>query len=388
MLANFGLGTLDTHSVEIKSLRSAEIGENFTHAVIERRIPLSGSIELLHPCNLKCVHCYCPEGEPNALSYEEICHIVDQAADEGLLWLLITGGEPLFHPRFLDIYTHVKKRGIFVHLFTNGTMITDKIADHFAQYPPFSIEISLYGASEETYEAVTRVRGSYKRCLRGIERVVARKLPLTIKTPVMTLNKHELDDIAAIAGRHSVKFRYDPIITAKMNGDRSPLQYRLSPQEVIEIDLTHEDTARAWEERCSKPDALLPPDNIFTCGAGRTSFHIDPYGGLHGCLMTRKIGYSLREMSFREAFERILPALRGERDPNSICNGCETHDACGRCPGFTEWENGDHHSHAEYLCTIGEMRNEMFSRRDDGSIGLSVLGSGSAAGCSIGHCGH
>lgn len=378
--------------VTIESLRSGDIGRGFADAIARERIPVSGSIELLHPCNLKCVHCYCPEGEPNALAFEEIRRIVDEAADAGLLWLLITGGEPLFHPRFLDIYTHVKSRGIFVNLFTNGTMITEKIADHFAQYPPFSIEISLYGATEETYERVTRVKGSYRRCLRGIERIVARGLPLKLKTPVMTINRPELDDIAAIAERYGLAFRYDPIITAKMNGDRSPLRYRLSPAEVLEIDLTHSDTARAWEERCSTPDELLPPDNVFTCGAGKTSFHIDPYGGLHGCLMTRSIGFSLREMPFREAFERILPALGGARREGSRCNGCDTHDTCGRCPGFTEWETGDHHAHADYLCTIGTLRKEIFTPpavlAGEGMIPLTLVGAEAASGCSGGHCGH
>jgi len=370
--------------VEIRSIRSGETDGSFTRFVTEKRVPISGSIELLHPCNLKCVHCYCPPGEGNELSLAEIRRIMDEAAAEGLMWLLITGGEPLFRPDFLDIYSHVKSLGIFVNLFTNGTMITERIADHFAAYPPFSIEISLYGATEETYERVTGVRGSYRRCIEGIERIVARRLPLKLKTPVMTINRHELDDIRAIAHRHGLEFRYDPIITPRMNGDRAPLAYRLSAEEVLEIDLTHADTARAWEERCSTPDEMLPPDNIFTCGAGKSSFHIDPYGGLHGCLMTRKISLSLREMSFRAAFERILPALQGGRDPNSKCNGCDTHDTCGRCPGFAEWETGDHHAHVDYLCGIGEMRKEVFTPRPDGSIGLSVLGAGGGA---AGHCG-
>ncbi len=378
--------------VMIETLRSGDLGRAFADTIARDRIPISGSIELLHPCNLKCVHCYCPEGERGALTFEEIQRIVDEASDAGLLWLLITGGEPLFHPRFLDIYDHVKSRGIFVNLFTNGTMITEKIADHFARYPPFSIEISLYGATEETYERVTRVKGSYRRCLRGIERIAARGLPLKLKTPVMTLNRDELDDIAAIAGRYGLPFRYDPIITAKMNGDRAPLRYRLSPAEVLNIDLTHPDTARAWEERCSTPDPLLPPDDIFTCGAGRTSFHIDPYGGLHGCLMTRRIAFSLREMSFREAFTRILPALAGKRREDSPCNGCGTHDTCGRCPGFSEWESGDLHAHADYLCTIGEMRQEIFARPAEvaggDALALPMIGEGGASGCAGGHCGH
>jgi radical SAM protein with 4Fe4S-binding SPASM domain len=370
--------------LEIRSIRSGEIGTNFSDFVATHRTPVSGSIELLHPCNLKCVHCYCPPGKGGGLTLGEIRRIMDEAAAEGLLWLLITGGEPLFRPDFLDIYSHVKSLGVFVNLFTNGTMITEKIADHFAEYPPFSIEISLYGATEETYERVTGVKGSYRRCIRGIERIVERKLPLKLKSPVMTLNRDELDDIRAIADGYGLAFRYDPIITARMNGDRAPLQYRLSPDEVLEIDATQPDTAKAWEERCSKPDTLLPPDDVFTCGAGHTSFHIDPYGGLHGCLMTRKIGFSLREMSFRDAFQKILPALGGKRGADSKCNGCETHDTCGRCPGFAEWENGDHHSHVDYLCEIGTRRKGLFSPREDGSISLSVLGAERDSGCAIG----
>lgn len=374
--------------VEIRTIRSGDMGLSFSKFVTEKRVPISGSIELLHPCNLKCVHCYCPPGEGNELSLEEIRRIMDEAAAEGLMWLLITGGEPLFRPDFLDIYAHVKSLGIFVNLFTNGTMITEDVADYFEKYPPFSIEISLYGATAETYERVTGIKGSYKRCIRGIERIAKRGLPLKLKTPVMTINKHELDDIWAIADRYGLPFRYDPIITAKMNGDKSPLAYRISAADVLDIDLTHPETARAWEERCSTPDILLPADDIFTCGAGMTSFHVDPYGGLHGCLMTRKIGFSLREMSFREAFRNILPALQGGRDTDSKCNGCSTHDTCGRCPGFAEWENGDHHSHVDYLCSVGEMRKDAFTPRPDGSLPLPVIGPGGGVATLDGHCGH
>ena len=56
-------------------------GMDFETAARER-IPISGSIELLHPCNLKCVHCYCPEGEPGALDFEEIRRIVDHYLDQ------------------------------------------------------------------------------------------------------------------------------------------------------------------------------------------------------------------------------------------------------------------------------------------------------------------
>ena len=61
--------------VTIETVRSGDIGRGFADAIARERIPISGSIELLHPCNLKCVHCYCPEGRPRALTFEEIRRI-------------------------------------------------------------------------------------------------------------------------------------------------------------------------------------------------------------------------------------------------------------------------------------------------------------------------
>ena len=135
-----------------------------------------------------------------------------EVTDAGCLWLLLTGGEPLLRRDFLDIYTYAKRKGLILTLFTNGTLITPRIADYLAEWRPFNIEITLYGATQETYERVTGIPGSYARCRRGIDLLLERKLPLNLKTMVMTLNHHELDQMKSLAASLGVQFRFDPIM--------------------------------------------------------------------------------------------------------------------------------------------------------------------------------
>src|SRR6185503_239215 len=103
------------------------------------------------------------------LTLDEHRRILDQMAAAGCLWLLYTGGEILARRDFLDIYTHAKRNGFLITLFTNGTMITEKVADYLAEWRPFSVEITVYGRTRATYERLTGVPGSYDKCMRGID---------------------------------------------------------------------------------------------------------------------------------------------------------------------------------------------------------------------------
>ena len=118
-----------------------------------RRVPVEVSIEVTHRCPLQCQHSYNnqPMSDANArkqeLSLEEHVRLLDELVELGCLWILYTGGEIFARKDFLDIYTEAKKRGFLITLFTNGTMITPRIADHLVEYRPFNIEITLYGAT-------------------------------------------------------------------------------------------------------------------------------------------------------------------------------------------------------------------------------------------------
>jgi MoaA/NifB/PqqE/SkfB family radical SAM enzyme len=139
-----------------------------------KRVPMEVTIEVTRRCPLECLHCYnnLPMSDTGAraqeLTLEEHCKLLDELSAAGCLWLCYTGGEIFARIDFLDIYREAKKRGFLITLFTNGTLITPRVADYLAEWQPFSIEITLYGATRETYEALTRIPGSYDRCIRGI----------------------------------------------------------------------------------------------------------------------------------------------------------------------------------------------------------------------------
>ena len=141
--------------------------------------PLTGQWELTCRCNLRCVMCYTdpfntPEQISQELSYEEIVRILDEIHAEGCLELTFTGGEPFARRDFLEIYTYAKNKGFLLSIFTNGTLITPKIADHLKAYPPSMIEISFHGMTRESFDQITLGNGSYKRCLEGIDLILER----------------------------------------------------------------------------------------------------------------------------------------------------------------------------------------------------------------------
>ena len=331
-----------------------------------QRLPLDGSIELTARCNLRCAHCYINEPVNDAqalegeLSCGELCDLLDQMAEEGCLWLLLTGGEPLVRPDFVEIYTHAKTQGFLITLFTNGTALTPRLADHLAEWRPFAIEITLYGRTRETYERVTGVPGSYARCMRGIEMLLERDLPLRLKTMVMTLNRHEVGAMEDYARESGVEFRYDTMLNLRLDGGRHPAGLRLPPQEVVALDLADERRIAEWSEFCEKflgPPAR--PGDLYRCGAGLGTFHVDPYGQLSACMMARQPDYDLRQGTFRTGWRQFLPQVRAQQwMRESTCQHCELMAMCGQCPGWGQLEAGDQEAPVDYLCQVAHLRAE------------------------------
>ena len=345
-----------------------EFSKRFHDKVLSRRIPIDGSIEVTARCNLRCVHCYINlplndrAAQEKELTYKEFCNIIDQIVDDGCLWLLLTGGEPFIRRDFLDIYAYAKKEGMLITIFTNGTTLTPRIADYLADWRPFNVEITLYGSTQETYERITGVPGSYDRCIKGIELLLERKLPLKLKTMVMTLNKHELWEMKGYAEGLGVEFRFDPVLNMRVDAGRQPADFRISPEEVIALDLADEKRIKEWREFCDKFwGAPQNAEYTYQCGAGKGTFHIDPYGKLSACMMARYPSFDLREDSFRRGWQEFIPDVLSQKWlRDTPCKACELISLCGQCPGFAQLEYGNQEIQVEYLCQIAHMRSEAF----------------------------
>ena len=331
-----------------------------------RYLPISGNIELTAKCNLRCVHCYIRDTcTTNELSYEEICDILDQIADAGCLWLLFTGGEPLVRKDFTDIYQYAKKKGFLLFILSNATLITPDIADLFAEQPPFLLDVTMYGSSAETYEKMTGVPGSFEKFMNGIKLAVDRHLNLQLKTIPCTINVHEFVDMYRFAESLGVKFRYDAKIHRKKDGSEEPLKYRLTPEEILELDLSVPELAEMLSKEYTR--MYGPPqktDNLYICGAGKDSFFITCDGILNTCTLSNVPGYDLRKGKFIDGFKLFPEAVNVKRTRESECQTCPIINICGQCPPYCELEHGDPEQKIDFLCQLAQLRAKAFVKRD------------------------
>lgn len=330
------------------------------------RIPLNGIMELTYRCNLRCAHCFVRDGSPGQeLTYDEICLVIDQISAAGCLFLLITGGEPLVRKDFLDVYTYAKKKGLMITLFTNGTLLTPDLADYLADSPPLLVEITLYGISEDTYKRVTGVPHSLNKCLEGIELLLERNIPLRLKTMVMTLNKHELWEMKKYVEKLGLDFRFDSCINPRLDGSKEPCQFRITPEEVVNLDLAEEKRSREWRQLCKNFWGTPTSDERYQCAAGITYFTMNPYGEVKMCPLLPS-SYSIlprHKRNFSEGWKKIIPAILAEkRSKESVCSQCHIFSICDSCAGYARLEVGNPDSPVSFFCQIAKLRAEVFGR--------------------------
>jgi radical SAM protein with 4Fe4S-binding SPASM domain len=334
----------------------------------ERRLPVEGTLETTYRCNLNCVHCYVnePAGSREArdreLSLTRLKALVDEIVEAGCLNMLLTGGEVLVRPDFPELYLYAIHKGLRITVFTNGVLVTEAVADLFDRYRPLMVEVSLYGATRETYERITRVPGSYAKCLRGIERLRSRGIPLKLKTMAMTWNVDEIDAMRELAGQLGLEFKHDGLLNPRVDcGANRNGELQLRPEQVVALDLRDPGRARRLREACE--EALQPGaevtggEFVYTCGAGRNSFTVDPYGQLQMCQLSRRASFDLRESSFAAGWNDYFPKLRERRwQSNSVCRSCSLISLCGSCPGAAELETGDPEAAVTQFCEITHLR--------------------------------
>src|SRR2546428_6510899 len=143
-------------------------------------------IELTYGCNLRCVHCYNPTHQAkDELATAQITALIDQLAEAGGLHLAFTGGELFTRQDAFEIFAYAKSKGFAITIMTNATLITPERADRIRALSPHQVEVSIYGATQETYERVTRVPGSFRHFLSGVGLLRERAIQMIIKMPVM-----------------------------------------------------------------------------------------------------------------------------------------------------------------------------------------------------------
>lgn len=328
--------------------------------------PAHGAFELTGRCNLSCRMCYIRSAAgdrkkaANELSAEEWLRIARQAADNGMVFLLLTGGEVFLRPDFFEIYEPLTRMGLVLSLFTNGTLVTKKTADRLAQTPPSTIEITVYGATAATYEAVTGVPGSYAACCAGIEALLSCGLPLGLKTTITRHNMHELEDMRQMAHNWGVSFSAGWLLSRRPDGASSGVEEcRLSAEECVELEATDRASAHEWTETALR-EAPAGDHGNFRCHAGKAAFVISPAGAMNVCLVLSQPAVRPLEIGFSEAWKQVRQFVDSAPPPVSDCRACDSLAYCGRCPAWSMMETGTLTAPVPYLCEIARARKELY----------------------------
>jgi len=298
------------------------------------------------------------------MSASFIFGLLDEMAQRGCLWLLFTGGEPLLRRDFRDIYVYAKKKGFLVTLFSNATLITPELADLLEEWPPFEVEVTLYGATSQVYEKMAGIPGSFKKCLDGIKLLLERNIKTSLKTMVTTINSRELADMKKIAAGFGLDFRLDPLLHSRLDGGKMPCEYRVTPDEAVELDITEKERRDAWLKCMEVSKNWKAADSFLSCGAGVDSFSIDPYGNMSLCSMMPKRAFSLKRYSFGRVWDDFFPkVLDKEYNKKAKCRNCDAVLYCANCPGWSSVETGQEDAVVDYLCEIAYKRKDAFEKQ-------------------------
>ena len=344
-----------------------------------QRVPLGFDLEITARCNNDCRHCYInlSAGDQLAqrkeLSLSEIESIIDQAVDMGTLWVLISGGEPLLRKDFFEIYMMLKKKGLLVSVFTNACLVTDKHTELFKHYPPRDIEVSVYGVSRETYEAVTRKPGSYAQFKRGLDLLLKSGVKVRLKAMALRSNVLELPKIANFCRQYTRDyFRFDPLLHLRYDGDQQrnaeiKLE-RLSPEEIVFIEQADEERSAGLQKSCKEllqaDNELTTCDHLFHCGAGQRTFSVsyDGYFRLCSTLHHPHTLFNLRQGTLSEAWNEFTPRVQHLRSSNrkflETCHPCPLVNLCQWCPANAYLECGHMDGWSEYFCQVAHARAE------------------------------
>jgi MoaA/NifB/PqqE/SkfB family radical SAM enzyme len=258
-------------------------------------IPLNCQIEITYRCNHLCSFCYNSPSGVREMTTEQIFDALQKVSELGVLYLTLTGGEALCHKDFFKIAREVRRLGMALRIYSNGYLLADKrMVRKIKEIGAMEVEISIHGAKPETHEALTRIKGSFEKTIKGIENLNAAGIKVNLKTPITRLNQHELFDIKALANGLGRPVTFDAVITPKDDGNLDPLALR-PDDEFIQ---------KYWGEWYQElHDGHLPPranhcaaDSTANCGTARAGFTIDPYGNILPCVALRRPAANILEI--------------------------------------------------------------------------------------------
>ncbi len=335
------------------------------------RTPVNGSLELLPLCNMNCDMCYVRlsraemEQQGRMRTAEEWIEIGKQMQKSGVLFLLLTGGEPLLHPEFKKIYLNLKAMGMILTINTNGTLINEEWADFFAANRPRRINITLYGADDKAYERLCHYPGGYRKVMRAVHLLKERKVDVKLSGSLTKENRDDLARLLDVQTELDIPVRVDTYMMPAERERTRPFaeQSRLAPEEAargrmfaLQKEMGKELFEVYVKQTLTEIDHAVPQEATgkrMTCLAGSCSFTVNWQGEIRPCVVMTGPSASVFELGFQKAWEQMSHEI-DKIVTSPHCAVCKKRVLCRTCAASALLETGSYDGVPEYMCRYTE----------------------------------
>lgn len=245
-----------------------------------RRFPAFIFISLTNNCNLTCQGCWVSRSTPPVeMEPETFDRILRESKEQKCGFFGILGGEPLLYPGLLELLG--RHRDSYFQLFTNGTLITDSVADEMRRLGNITPLVSIEGL-EKTSDERRGGDSVYHRSMAGVQRCVDRGLITGVASSVCQSNFEEVvtetfvRDVMALGVQYLWYYIYRPA-----GPDPCP-ELALSAEQIVALRRFIVDVRTRvplvvidayWDD---KGRALCP-------AAMGISYHVNPSGDIEPC---------------------------------------------------------------------------------------------------------
>lgn len=333
--------------------------------------PLAGNFELTARCNFDCKMCYVhlsaeeQRRRGRELTADEWLAIAQEARSQGMLFLLLTGGEPLLRPDFRYLLTELKRMGLLVSVNSNGSLIDQDWLDFFRHEPPFRFNITLYGGGNESYERLCG-QPAFDRVQNGIRGLKELGVDVKMNVSLTPYNAGDMAQIHAVAEElgtpmQLTTYMFPPIRRSETMVGRND---RFTAQEAAQYAVAWDAlrfTPEVFRQRAEAMErGLMPPSEEpcegtpgegMACRAGRSAFWINWQGDMTPCGMMTRPKFSVRELGFDRAWQQTKAATAAIRLPPE-CAVCGSRHVCHTCAAMCVTETGQFDAKPTYLCQM------------------------------------
>lgn len=324
----------------------------------KNRIPLRGTFELTARCNFNCKMCYVHLTESQIksigreLTNEEWLDIAQQAKDAGMLYLTLTGGEVFARPKFRELYESLSDMGFLIQIFSNGYLVDEKVIKWLEKRPPMALRFTLYGATNETYEAVCGVKDGFDRVSHAVNLVKQSGIPFYMAGLILKENWHEYEQMCIYARDAGVIFQPGGAVLNPVRGATADAaSHRMNLNDYLDDEIMELITPR------NKQKHLLE-----YCGSYRKGFAVTWNGNMQLCVMSDTPRFSLLENSFAASWLMMNERIDNLCMPKQ-CEDCKYEPFCVRCPGLLMSECGSFTEMTEDFCNRAKLLYERYQRK-------------------------